>query len=261
MAESATLAPRATLDEPEAGELAAAFEDRAPEELLRWAIDHFGDRLAIATSFQAEGMAIVDMAWRIDPRVRVVTVDSGRLHQETFDLIDRVRERYNIPVEVHHPDAAVLDRFIRQEGANPFYQSTALRLRCCQIRKVDPLTRALTDLDAWVTGRRRDQTITRRTLPKVELDRAHGGRIKLNPLADWSDERVWAYLRANSVPHNALYDRGYTSIGCAPCTRPTAPGADPRSGRWWWEGDAPKECGLHCRISLPDIHTHATGGF
>ncbi len=193
-------------------------------------------------------MVVLDIARRIDPNIRVITVDSGRLRQETYDLIDRVRDHYGIAIEVHAPEAADLSAFVGEHGVNPFYRSLELRVRCCEIRKVAPLTRALVGLDAWITGQRRDHARTRRAIRKVELDAAHGGIVKLNPLADWTEDRVWSYLRANRIPYNALYDHGYTSIGCAPCTRPTAPGEDPRAGRWWWEGAAPKECGMHCRI-------------
>jgi thioredoxin-dependent adenylylsulfate APS reductase len=245
-----TIAPERAdvLAAAEIDDLAATFEDRPPEDLLRWAIGRFGTRLALATSLQADGMVVLDLARRIDPAIRVITVDSGRLRQETYDLIDRVRDFYGIAIEVHAPEAADLTAFVGEHGANPFYRSLELRVRCCEIRKVAPLTRALVGTDAWITGQRRDHARTRRAIRKVELDAAHGGIVKLNPLADWTDDRVWSYLRANGVPYNALYDQGYTSIGCAPCTRPTEPGEDPRAGRWWWEGAAPKECDMHCRI-------------
>lgn len=245
-----TIAPERTdgFAAPEIEDLAATFEDRPPEDLLRWAIERFGPRLALATSLQADGMVVLDIARRIDPNIRVITVDSGRLRQETYDLIDRVRDHYGIAIEVHAPEAADISAFVGEHGVNPFYRSLELRVRCCEIRKVAPLTRALVGMDAWITGQRRDHARTRRTIRKVELDAAHGGIVKLNPLADWTEDRVWTYLRANNIPYNALYDQGYTSIGCAPCTRPTEPGEDPRAGRWWWEGAAPKECGMHCRI-------------
>jgi thioredoxin-dependent adenylylsulfate APS reductase len=250
MAERATLERRPPLDQREIDEVAAAFEHRPPQDVLRWAIERFGPRLAIVTSFQADGMVILDLARRIDPQIRVVTVDSGRLPQETYDLIERVRERYQIPIEVVYPEAPALEGFVGSYGPNPFYRSQALRLRCCEIRKVAPLARALSGLDAWVSGQRRDHWATRRTVRKVELDLKHGGLVKLNPLADWTEEQTWAYIRAHDVPHNALYDQGYTSIGCAPCTRPTAAGEDPRAGRWWWEEDGPKECGIHCHVKF-----------
>jgi thioredoxin-dependent adenylylsulfate APS reductase len=209
--------------------------------------------LAICTSFQSDGMAILDMAWRIDPNVRIFTVDSGRMHQETYDLIDKVRDKYDMGIEVYYPDAAELAPFVSKHGVNSFYKSVPLRLRCCQIRKVNPLVRVLRDLDAWVTGLRRDQWASRSNIRKVEIDHDHGGLIKINPLADWMDDEVWEYIRANDVPYDALYDQGYTSIGCEPCTRPIPEGGEARSGRWWWEKNAPKECGIHCPIE--------TGGF
>lgn len=248
MIEPLTLDPIAPLDDLEAPRLAHAFDERTPQELLAWAIARFGERLALATSFQVDGMVLLDMAWRISPAIRVITVDSGRLPQETYDLIERVRERYGLSIEVFSPSASDLERFVGAHGPNPFYRSLELRVGCCEVRKVAPLTRALAGFDAWITGQRRDQQTTRRGISIVERDDAHGGILKLNPLAAWTSEQVWAYVRAHGVPYNALYDQGFTSIGCAPCTRATRPGDDPRSGRWWWEHDAPKECGMHCVV-------------
>ena len=232
----------------EARRLPNAFEGSDPRDVLRWAIDRFRRDLVLATSFQADGMVLLDMAWRIDPTIRVVSVDTGRLPQETYDLIDQVRERYSLPIEVFSPKAPELESFVREHGPNPFYRSMELRVGCCDIRKVAPLSRALTGVSAWITGQRRDHNTTRRGISVVERDLAHGGITKLNPLAAWNDDQVWSYIRANDVPYNALYEQGFTSIGCAPCTRATRPGDDPRSGRWWWEQDAPKECGMHCVI-------------
>lgn len=248
MAEPITLESPARIDDLEARRLANAFEGGDPRHLLQWAIGSFGRRLVLATSFQADGMVLLDMAWRIDPTIRVITVDTGRLPQETYDLIDQVRERYALPIEVFSPRADALEQFVGEHGPNPFYKSLELRVGCCDIRKVAPLTRALANVDAWINGQRRDHNTTRRSIGVVERDVAHGGIVKLNPLAAWNDEQVWDYIHANSIPYNALYDQGFTSIGCAPCTRATRPGDDPRSGRWWWEHDAPKECGMHCVI-------------
>ena len=248
MAEPLTLDRPTALDDLELASLGESFEHRSPQDVLHWAIDRFGSRLALATSFQADGMVLLDMAYRIDPGIRVVTVDSGRLRQETYDFIDQVRERYGIAIEVYSPQAADLEAFVGEHGPNPFYRSLELRVRCCEIRKVSPLTRALSGLDAWISGQRRDHLASRRGIRVVGRDELHGGIVKLNPLAAWSDEQVWSYLRAHDVPHNPLYDQGFTSIGCAPCTRPTAPGDDPRAGRWWWEQHATKECGIHCRV-------------
>jgi thioredoxin-dependent adenylylsulfate APS reductase len=227
---------------------ARALEEQSPQAILRWGMQRFGARLALCTSFQADGMVLLDMAWRIDPAVRVFTIDTGRLPAETYALIDQVRERYGIAIEVYSPDAGQLAAFVGAEGVNPFYRSAALRLRCCAIRKVNPLKRVLGDLDAWVTGLRRDQSLNRRDVQVVELDREHPGLVKLNPVASWSDDEVWDYIRAHDVPVNALYGQGYTSIGCAPCTRAIAPGEDARAGRWWWEQDTLKECGMHCAV-------------
>jgi thioredoxin-dependent adenylylsulfate APS reductase len=193
------------------------------------------------------------MAWRIDPQVRVFTIDTGRLHQETHDLMDAVRERYRIAIEVHVPEAGEVVNLTREHGVNLFYQSVPLRLLCCQVRKVRPLQRVLDGLDGWITGLRRETWASRSNIRKIEVDHDHGGIAKINPLADWTHEEVLEYVRAHDVPSHALYARGYTSIGCAPCTRKTGPGEDPRAGRWWWETNAPKECGMHCTIE--------TGGF
>ena len=241
------------LDELEAGELAIEFDDQEPQAVIRWALEHFDQKVAICTSLQAEGLVIVDMAWRINPNVRVFTVDTGRLSQESYELMDRVREKYGINLEVHVPEAGQVEAMVRRHGVNLFYREVPLRLLCCQVRKVLPLRRVLFRLDAWVTGLRREQWATRSNIRKIELDHDHGGITKINPLADWAEEEVWDYIRMYDVPSHPLYERGYTSIGCAPCTRPIQPGEDARSGRWWWEQGAPKECGMHCAIE--------TGGF
>jgi phosphoadenosine phosphosulfate reductase len=223
----------------------AIAADAPAEEILGWALAAFPrDRIALCTSFQLEGMVILDLAWRIDPGVQVFTIDTGRLPAETLALIDRVRDRYGIRIEILHPDAAELSTFTSQHGVNPFYRSVELRLACCDLRKVRPLARRLSTLEAWITGLRRSQSASRAATPMVAVDEAHGGILKINPLAGWSLEQVEAYTRRHDLPRNALYAMGYTSIGCAPCTRAIAPGEDIRAGRWWWErGD--KECGIH----------------
>jgi len=236
------------IDDYEAGELAVEFDDKEPEDLLEWAFERFHPRLAIVTSFQADTLVLLDMARHINRDVRVITVDTGRLPQETHDLIDRIREKYGIDVEVRHPEAAHVGAMVKRDGMNLFRASVAKRLLCCHIRKVLPLQRALEGLDAWVTGLRRDQWATRSNIRKVDVDHDHGGLVKLNPLADWTHDDVWAYIREYDVPYHPLYDRGFTSIGCVPCTRPIRPGEDGRAGRWWWETNAPKECGMHCPI-------------
>lgn len=229
-------------------QLAARYDTQSPQEVLAWALDRFDSRLALCTSFQADGMAILDMAWRLNPKVRVFTIDTGRLPQETYALLDRVREQYGIDIEAYFPDATQVESLVRRHGINLFYRSVESRLLCCQARKVLPLNRVLATLNAWVTGLRRDQSSTRAAIHKIELDHEHGGLVKINPLADWDEQQVWNYIRAHNVPYHPFYDQGYTSIGCAPCTRPTTAGEDARAGRWWWETNAPKECGMHCTI-------------
>lgn len=245
---------RVSFDEFEIGELGVEYDDQEPQEVLRWGIETFApSRLAICTSFQSDGMALLDMAWRLDPTIRVFTVDTGRMPAETYELMERVTEKYHLQIEVYYPNPKTLEPLILQNGINLFYKSVPNRLKCCDVRKIQPLRKVLDGLDCWVTGLRRDQWATRSNIRKIELDNDHGGLVKLSPLADWTDEEVWDYIRANDVPYHSLYDQGYKSIGCAPCTRPVQPGADSRSGRWWWEKNAPKECGMHCAIE--------TGGF
>jgi phosphoadenosine phosphosulfate reductase len=230
---------------------AAALAERGPQEALRWALGAFErERLAVCTSFQVDGMAILDMAWRLDPRVRVFTIDTGRLPPETYAIIEEVRARYGIEVEVYLPDHREVAAMVSAQGPNLFYRSVPLRLHCCEVRKVHPTRRVLRGLDAWITGLRRDQYTSRTSVEVVEVDAAHGGIVKVNPLARWTEAQVWDYVKAHGVPVHPLYSQGYTSIGCAPCTRPVAPGEDARAGRWWWESDAPKECGMHCAIEL-----------
>ena len=241
------------MDELEAGEAAVELDDKEPQEVLAWTIEHFGNRMAICSSFQAEGCVLIDMAWRIDPAVRVFTIDTGRMPEETHELTERIRERYGITTQVFLPDTKVVEHMVSKHGLNLFYRDVNLRLLCCQVRKVLPLRRALLNFDAWVTGLRRDQWATRSNIRKIEVDHDHGGIIKVAPLADWTEDEVWDYIRANDVPYNRLYDKGFKSIGCAPCTRAVPEGQDSREGRWWWETGAPKECGMHCAIE--------TGGF
>lgn len=225
--------------------------EAAPEEILAWAYERFPNTVIVA-SFQAESSVLIDMAWRLRGEVRVLTLDTGRLPQETHDLIDRVRERYRIAIDVQTPDADEVAAMASGHGTNLFYRSKELRLLCCDVRKVRPLRRALEGVDAWITGLRRDQGGTRAGTPVVRVDAAHGGIAKVAPLARWRTEQVWDYIRRHDVPCHALYEHGYTSIGCAPCTRPTQPGEDPRAGRWWWETNGVKECGLHWPATRPE---------
>ncbi|HVA22395.1 MAG TPA: phosphoadenylyl-sulfate reductase [Candidatus Micrarchaeia archaeon] len=235
-----------SLDPAELPRLQEALEGSDAAAVLGWAFGRF-PQVTIVASFQAESCVLIDLATRRVPsdRIRVVTLDTGRLPDETHDLIDRIRERYAIAVEVWLPDRAAIEQMVTASGPNLFRRSVELRRRCCEVRKQQPLGRALAGADAWVTGLRRDQSPSRAGTPVIELDAAHGGIAKLAPLVGWTSADVDAYLDRHDVPRHALYARGYTSIGCAPCTRPTTPGEDARAGRWWWERGEPKECGLH----------------
>ena len=223
-----------------------AIEQADAQSVLEWAVRMFSPRLALASSFGAEDVVLIDMLTRIDRNARIFALDTGRLHGETYAVIDAIRERYGIHIEVLFPKSDAVEAMVRAHGVNLFYRSVENRRECCHVRKVEPLGRALAGLDAWITGLRREQAVTRAAARKAEVDPDHGGLVKVNPLVDWSWDEVWAYIRTHKVPYNALHDRGYPSIGCAPCTRPVAAGEDLRAGRWWWETDsAAKECGLH----------------
>ena len=215
------------------------------QEALQWASDQLHPRVAKASSFGAEDAVIVDMMIKINPRFRFFTLDTGRLPQETYDVMDAVRKRYGINLEVMFPDTDEVEEMVRKKGLNLFYESVENRRLCCGIRKVHPINRMLGTLDGWITGLRQDQTETRRDAEIFEVDTQHNNILKINPLVDWTWDRLWEYIRANDVPYNKLLDAGYPSIGCAPCTRAVEAGQDARSGRWWWEHDTHKECGLH----------------
>jgi len=219
-----------------------AVEGKSAPEILEWALENYGDRFAIVTSFQKTGMVLLDMAAHAGRPFRVFSLDTGRLPEETYRMAATVRERYGVTVEMIAPDAAEVEAMVKQHGPDLFYDGVEFRQLCCEVRKVRPLARKLRELDAWATGLRRDQAETRAAVRKAaEVD----GRIKLSPLADWTAGQVEEYVRAHAVPVHPLYALGYESIGCAPCTRPVEPGEDQRAGRWWWERDAKKECGIH----------------
>lgn len=233
------------LSKEEVSQFAEQFEGQTAEQVLRWALERFHPRIALSNSLQTEDMVVLDIAWRIQPQVRVFTLDTGRIHQETYDMMDRVRDHYGLRLEVLFPDAAETQAMVNAKGLNLFYESVENRHECCGVRKVKPLQKRLATLDAWVTGLRRDQWASRTNIQKMEVDGANGGILKLNPIADWTQEQLDQYVRVHGVPQHALYSKGFTSIGCLPCTRPTRPGENPRAGRWWWEQDLQKECGLH----------------
>jgi phosphoadenosine phosphosulfate reductase len=225
---------------------APAGAQRRAEDLQRAlhaiAVEH--TPAALASSLGAEDMVLTDAILRGGIGVEIFTLDTGRLHPETLSLIERVRERYRYDIRVYRPQPDAVDRYVSELGLDALYRSVELRRRCCEIRKVEPLARALAGKAAWVTGLRRAQSVTRADLPLQEFEPGPG-RWKFNPLAEWSEREVWDYLRSRGVPYNPLHDRGFRSIGCAPCTRPIAAGEDLRAGRWWWEDAQTKECGLH----------------
>ena len=229
--------------------IAPDLETQTAEQILRWAYAEH-ERVALVASFQAESSVLIDMACRIVDRPEVLTLDTGRLPEETHDLIEEFRTRYPIRLRVIHPDATEVEAMTAEHGTNPFRQSVELRLHCCDVRKSRPLERALHSYDAWITGLRRQQAKTRATTAVAAPDPQHGGITKIAPLVTWSKDEVWDYIRAHEVPQHPLYAFGYTSIGCAPCTRATAPGEDERAGRWWWEVDGVKECGLHPNLTV-----------
>lgn len=197
-----------------------------------------------ASSLAAEDMVLTDMILKSGLPIGIFSLETGRLHQETLAVLDAVKAHYGHDIALYKPRAELVDEYVSRHGLNAFYDSVEMRKACCHVRKVEPLGRALEGKQAWITGQRRAQSSTRAELAVQENDTSHGMQ-KFNPLADWSEQDVWDYIRSNKVPYNALHDRGYPSIGCEPCTRAIQPGEDVRAGRWWWENPESKECGLH----------------
>ena len=214
--------------------------------ILREAISYYGDRVVMATSFQLGGLVLLDMVHRLEKQIRVFSLDTGRLPEETYQCAEQVRLRYGITVEWVFPRHEAVEALIREKGMYSFRESVGNRKECCGIRKVEPLARALEGAEAWITGRRMDQSESRKEINIVEDDPTKPGRLKVNPLVHWSKPELWEYVKSHNVPYNRLYDKGYLSIGCECCTRPCQEGEDERAGRWWWEAPAEhKECGLH----------------
>jgi len=217
-------------------------EAQARDLLTRIARDHHP--VALASSLSIEDMVLADLIGRARLPVEVFVLDTGRLHGDTLDLVDRITQRYGIDVRMVRPQPQAVNEYVVRFGRDAFYESAEMRKQCCAIRKVEPLKRALVGKRAWITGMRREQSTLRGGIAVEEFDQAHG-MAKFNPLADWSEAEVWAHIGRHEVPYNPLYNQGYRSIGCAPCTRPVVAGEDARAGRWWWEQSAKKECGLH----------------
>lgn len=234
------------INKAEIDRLNADYAGRPPQELLRYVMERCGDRVALSSSLSIEDQTLTDMMLEINPQARIFTLDTGRLFPETYQLIDKTNLRYGIKLEVFCPQTEALQQMVRDNGINLFYENIEKRHLCCQVRKLEPLSRAFRTLDAWVCGLRRAQSVTRSEMRLVEWDDAHG-LLKVNPLIEWSEAQVWEYVRSRHVPYNQLHDKGYPSIGCEPCTRPVKPGDDIRSGRWWWEDPQHRECGLHAK--------------
>lgn len=233
----------ATLD---VSSLDAELSSQSPQKILEQALSLF-DNIAISFS-GAEDVVLIDMAHKINPNINVFSLDTGRLHAETYQFIDRVRKHYGITIDIMYPDAAQVEALVSQKGLFSFYDDG--HKECCGIRKVAPLRRKLATLDAWITGQRQDQNpATRGSVPVIQIDTAFSTDdrqlIKFNPLSSWSSADVWMYIRSYEVPYNPLHERGFVSIGCEPCTRSTLPNQHEREGRWWWEDAGKKECGLH----------------
>ncbi|WP_445371105.1 phosphoadenylyl-sulfate reductase [Methylomonas sp. HW2-6] len=222
------------------------LQGKNPRTILKAALANF-DNIAISFS-GAEDVVLIDMALNIRKDIQVFSLDTGRLHPETYRFIEKVRKHYGIAIDILSPDRGQLDIFVKEKGLFSFYEDG--HQQCCGIRKVEPLKRKLATLDAWITGQRKDQSLdTRGDIPEVQLDAGFSGPgkqlVKFNPLLNWSSAQVWDYIEAYQVPYNDLHQHGYISIGCEPCTRPVLPNQHERAGRWWWEDSAKKECGLH----------------
>ncbi|MCF6340859.1 MAG: phosphoadenylyl-sulfate reductase [Sulfurimonas sp.] len=227
-------------------ELNTKFKNSKPQEILEYFLDEYGYKAALSSSFGAEDQILTHMILDIDKKANIFTLDTGRLPPETYSVMDATNLKYGVKVNVFFPKTDEVEELYQIQGINGFYESIENRKKCCYIRKIAPLKRALSELDIWITGLRASQSVTREDLNVVEYDEANNV-IKINPLLNWSEDDVWEFIKANKVPYNSLHDEGFPSIGCAPCTRAVESGADVRSGRWWWENPEHKECGLHIK--------------
>jgi phosphoadenosine phosphosulfate reductase len=223
------------------------LENKEAVDIISWALEKFSaERIALATSFSIEDQALTHLIISQNPKARVFTLDTGRIFQETYNVMQETMKRYGMTYEVYAPDAGEIDKLVSESGPNLFYESLEKRKRCCEIRKLHPLKKVLATVDAWICGMRREQSVTRADIHKIEWDSLFN-IYKINPLFNWNEEEVWKYIRKNNIPYNKLYESGFKSIGCAPCTRAVGKNEDVRSGRWWWESPEHKECGLHKR--------------
>jgi len=222
------------------------FQGLKPEEILEYFIKEYAHEAALSSSLGAEDQVLTDMIFKIDKSANVFTLDTGRLHPETYDVMDATNLKYGVKLNVFFPINKDVEKLYETQGINGHFESIEKRKNCCGVRKMEPLKRALAPLKVWITGLRAAQSVTRTDMPVVEYDE-NFKVIKVNPLINWSEDDVWDYIKSNNVPYNKLHDQGYPSIGCAPCTRPVKAGEDIRSGRWWWENPEHKECGLHAK--------------
>ncbi len=222
------------------------FRGESAENLLGYFLGRYGSRIALASSLSIEDQMLTDILLKINPQARIFTLDTGRLFPETYSLIDRTNLKYGYKLEVFFPESSEVEEMVNTKGINLFYESIEQRKLCCKVRKINPLKRAFETLDVWISGLRRDQSVTRQEMQLIEWDET-SGLIKLNPLINHTEEEVWEYIHQHKVPYNKLHDQGFPSIGCQPCTRAIKPGEDIRAGRWWWENPEHKECGLHKR--------------
>lgn len=222
------------------------FEDAPAEELLLYFLNKFKGKIALSSSMSVEDQLLTEMVVSINPEVRIFTLDTGRLFPETYDLIDKTAKKFHVNIEVFFPESLDVEEMVRTKGMNLFYSSIENRKHCCNVRKLKPLARAMKGLKVWITGLRREQSVTRVDMQMVEWDE-NNNLIKLNPLINWTEEEVWTRIKAKNIPYNPLHKKGFVSIGCQPCTRAILPGEDPRAGRWWWENPDTRECGLHKR--------------
>lgn len=226
--------------------LNAQFSEAKPQEVLQYFMSQYGNRIALASSLSIEDQVILHMMWQISKDVKVFTLDTGRLFPETYALIDETNQFFGIKIDVYFPDYRQVEEMVKTHGINLFYHSIENRKLCCQLRKTEPLKRALQGLDAWVCGLRKDQSVTRFYTQMIEWDETHQ-LLKINPLVNWSEKQVRDYVKEYQIPYNPLHDKGFPSIGCQPCTRAIQEGEDVRAGRWWWEAPEHKECGLHLK--------------
>lgn len=222
------------------------YSNATAEELLTGFLGEYKGKIALSSSLGIEDQALTHLVCKIDKSAKIFTLDTGRLFPETYDLIHRTNHKYGIKMSVYFPDATQVEVMVNSKGINLFFESVENRKLCCNLRKIEPLKRAFAGLEVWICGLRREQSVTRQNMQRIEWDEANG-IIKLNPLIDWTEDEVKEFIKSNGIPYNPLHDKGFPSIGCQPCTRAIFPGEDIRAGRWWWENPDTKECGLHKR--------------